>query len=76
MDLTKTIVIKKILLRGEYERRTKIENDQNGRRPKRKTTKMEDYQNGRRPKWKTTKMEDDQNGGRPKWKTSKMLLIY
>ena len=25
------------------------------------TTKMEDNQNGRRPKWKTAKMEDDQN---------------
>ena len=24
-------------------------------------TKMEDEQNGRRPKWKTTKMEDNQN---------------
>merc|ERR1711895_144757 len=40
----------------------KMEDDQNGRRPKWKTTKMEDDQNGRRPKWKTTKMEDDQNG--------------
>merc|ERR1712215_223518 len=37
-----------------------------------KTTKMEDDQNGRRPKWKTTKMEDDQNGRRQKWKTTKM----
>merc|ERR1712002_741164 len=27
--------------------------------------KMEDGQNGRRPKWKTAKMEDDQNGRRP-----------
>ena len=32
--------------------------------------KMEDDQNGRRPKWKTTKMEDDQNGRRPKTKTT------
>merc|ERR1712030_165025 len=40
----------------------KMEDNQNGRRPKLKTTKMEDDQNGRRPKWKTTKMEDDQNG--------------
>ena len=27
-----------------------------------KKIKIEDDQNGRRPKWKTTKMEDDQNG--------------
>ena len=44
-----------------------MEDDQNGRQPKRKTTKIEDTkmknnQNGRRPKWKTTKIEDDQNG--------------
>ena len=39
---------------------TKMEDEQNGRRPKWKATKMEDNQNGRRPKWKTTKMEDDQ----------------
>merc|ERR1711888_12729 len=51
---------------------TKMEDDQNGRRPKWTTTKMEDDQNGRRPKWKTTKMEDDQNGRRPKWKTTKI----
>ena len=31
-------------------------------------TKMDDDQNGRRPKWKTIKMEDNQNGKRPKWK--------
>ena len=30
---------------------TKTEEDQNGRRPKRKTTKMEDDQNGRRPNY-------------------------
>ena len=35
-------------------------------------TKMENNQNRRRPKWKTTKMEEDQNGRRPKWKTTKM----
>ena len=29
-------------------------------------TKMEDDQNGKRPKWKMTKMKDDQNGGRGK----------
>ena len=39
---------------------------------KMKEEKMEDDQNGRRPKWKKTKMEDDQNGKRPKWKTIKM----
>merc|ERR1711888_68624 len=50
----------------------KMEDEQNGRRTKWKTNKMEDDQNGRRPKWKTTKMEDDQNGRRPKWKTTKM----
>merc|ERR1712030_104966 len=50
---------------------TKMEDDQNGRRPKWKKTKMEDDQNGRRPKWKTTKMEDDQKERRPKWKTTK-----
>merc|ERR1711895_68533 len=49
----------------------KMEDDQNGRRPKWKMTKMEDDQNGRRPKWKTTKVEDDQNGRRPKCKTTK-----
>ena len=47
-------------------RQPKMEDDQNGRRPKLKTTKIEDDQNGRRPKWKTTKMEDDQNGRQPK----------
>merc|ERR1711888_212483 len=52
---------------------TKMEDDQNERRPKWKTTKMEDDQNGRRPNWKTTKMKDDQNGRRPKWKTTKGL---
>merc|ERR1711867_48800 len=50
----------------------KMEEDQNGIRPKRKTTKTEDDQNGRRPKRKTTKTEDDQNGRRPKRKTTKM----
>ena len=43
-------------------RQPKMEDDQNGIRPKRKMTKMEDDQNGRRPKWKINKMEDDQNG--------------
>merc|ERR1712030_105329 len=51
---------------------TKMEDNQNGRRPKWKTTKMKDDQNGRRQKWKTIKMEDDQNGRRPKWKTTKI----
>ena len=41
--------------------KTKMEDDQNGRRPKWKTTKMEDEQNGRQTKWKMTKTEDDQN---------------
>ena len=27
-----------------------------------KMTKVEDEQNGRKPKWQTTKMEDNQNG--------------
>ena len=36
----------------------KMEDDQNGRRPKWKTTK-----------WKTTKLKDDENGRRPKCKT-------
>ena len=45
----------------EEKMEDKIEDDQNGRRPKWKTTKMEDNQYGRRPKWKTTKIEDDQN---------------
>ena len=40
---------KKILLRVEYGWTTKMEDDQNRRRPKWKTTKMEDNQNGRRP---------------------------
>ena len=31
-------------------------------------TKMEEDQNERRPKWKTTKMEGDQNRRRPKLK--------
>merc|ERR1712105_1852 len=53
-------------------KRIKMEEDQNGRGPKWKTTKMEDDQYGRRPKWKTTKMEDDQIRRRPKWKTTKM----
>ena len=35
-------------------------------------TKMEDNQNERRPKWNTTKMEDCQNGGRSKRKMTKM----
>merc|ERR1712030_313561 len=55
----------------------KMEDDQNGRRPKWKTTKTEYDQNGRRPKrkttkWKTAKLEDDQNGRPPKLKTTKM----
>ena len=29
-------------------------------------TKMEDDQNGKRPNLKTTEMEDDENGRRPK----------
>ena len=42
--------------------------------------KMEDDQNGRRPKWKTTKIEAvqneaDQSGRRPKWKTTKSNQI-
>ena len=37
---------------------TKMENDQNGRRPKWKI----DNQNGSRPTWKTIKMADDKNG--------------
>ena len=49
---------------------TKMEDDQNGRRPKSKTTKIEDDQNRRRPKQKKTKMENDQNGKLPKWKTT------
>ena len=39
---------------------TKIEDDQNGRRPK---------LNGRQPKWK---MEDDQDGRRPRWKIKQL----
>ena len=34
--------------------------------------KMEDDQNGRRPKWKSTKMDDNQNGIRPKWKMTRL----
>ena len=42
-----------------------MEDDQNGRQPKRKTTKLkttktEDDQNERRSKWRMTKIEDDQ----------------
>ena len=55
---------------------TKMEDDQNGRRPKLKTTKTEDDQkddqNGRRQKQKTTKIEDDQMEDDQKWKTTKM----
>ena len=50
----------------------KMEDDQKGRRPKRKTTKMEDDQNGRQPKWKKTRMKDNQNGRRSKWKITKL----
>ena len=45
-------------------KKTKMEYNQNGRRPKSNTTKILDDQNGRCPKWKTTKMEDDQSGKR------------
>ena len=55
---------------------TKMDEDQNGRRPEWKTTKMEDDQNGRRPKCKTTKIEDNQTGRRPKWKMTKMENDY
>ena len=55
---------------------TKMEDDQNERRPKWKTTKMKDDQNGRRPKWKTIKMEDNQNERRPKLKMTKMEDDY
>ena len=54
---------------------TKMEDDQNGGRPKRKRTEMEDdleSSNGRRLNWKMTKMEDDQNGGRPERKRTEM----
>merc|ERR1712215_617529 len=51
---------------------TKMEDDQNGRRPNKKTTKIEDDQNRRRPKRKTTKMEDNQNGRQQKRKTTNM----
>ena len=42
----------------------------NGRWPK-KTTKMEENQDERRPRWKTSKMEDDNDGRRPRWKTTR-----
>ena len=57
---------------------TKIKDNQNGRRPKRKKTKneselkMEDDQKGRQQKQKTNKREDDQNRRRPEWKSIKM----
>ena len=31
-----------------------MEDDQNGRQPKKRSTKMEDNKNGRQPKWKMT----------------------
>ena len=39
-------------------------------------TKMEDDQNGKRPKWKTTKTKDNHIGRRPHWKTTKTGRFY